>query len=442
MISQSCFPSQIDIFADVSYQSGILNYENQTFSPITTLENTNVIEFNIAASPDHYIDLSSIYLELKVQFLKSSGEKFSAKSTNDAKGDEKGVQPALVCNSLSSLFRTCTVYFNNKRVSFIDLYHYQDYITKILNYDSNCISTKLGLDGFILDTAGEMSKMDSSNMGHSHRRELMINSKEHTFITRLNMDVFNIERFLCNNIDVRITLGLENPNFFVMEKSVEGSESILKINQAKLNVKRYILSPDVLLAHSRYLQSGVSAIYPYRRREMKTFTITPNVYVHTFDNIFQGRMPNNIAFAITPATNYNGKRDKNPYDFQNVNVTSYGVFINNTCVSKTPLEIDFKNNDTAKGYFQLLDGIGKLNNDTANSITQKDFANGFCMLAWNFTPSQTFLDGECMDRPTTGTLKIEVKFESAPQFTLTLILFAEFESCFFVNKNYEISLLD
>lgn len=119
---QECLPSELSLFSSIPVNTGTLKSELQTFLPITTLDNSSVIEFKIPGTNDLYKDLSSIFLSLKVQFLKEDNSKYDDKKmVNDSEGkkiqlDPETSQPTLVSNALFSMFKSCAVYLNNKQV--------------------------------------------------------------------------------------------------------------------------------------------------------------------------------------------------------------------------------------------------------------------------------------------------------------------------------------
>lgn len=436
MSVQSCIPSQLSLFDPIPINTGITKCETFFFNPITSIDKSSVIEFNIPGSTDHYKDLSSIFLSLKVQFLKADGEKYQEKTEGDKKQDEETTQPALVTNCLSSLFKSAAVYFNNKQISFVDNFHYNDYIVKILNYDSNCISTFLELQGFIPDSGADLDKLEKEkNGGFIARRKLTLNSKIHEFIGRLNIDVFNLHNLLCNNIDIRILLNLENPNFFILEKSTQ--TSILKIVEAQVGIKMFTINPSILLDHHQML-SKVPMTYGFRKTEIKSYVVSPNVHQAILDNCYVGRIPSSIVIGIVPNLHYNGSREKNPYNFNHHNVSNITVYLNG--VSMSSISTDYSNNQYSNAYHQLFEGTGKLYSNNSNSISYKNFKTGFCLLPFNLSPTSALEQETCGNPPLEGVLKIEIKFGTVPGNALTVLLWAEFDAVMQINKNFEVSI--
>lgn len=313
-------------------------------------------------------------------------------------------------------------------------FNYHDYFSKILSFDSNCISTFLDLQGLSPDSGANFEKLEESTE-FKNRRKLTLNSKIHEFIGRLNVDVFNMQRFLCNNVDVRIVLTLENPSFYIMEK---GQQSILKIHEAYLGVTCYTVNPSILLNHHQLLQKGGRMVLPYRRVNLKSFTIPPNIQSTTFDNVFVGQVPSTIVIGIVPNQAFSGNREKNPYNLNHHNVNSVGVYLNNQCVTGSPITTDYASNQFSRAYMQLFAGIGKFYSDNSISITMSRFKTGFCLLPFSISPMQA--DSECFNAVSDGIIKVEIKFGIIPSAALTVLVWAEFNGILYINKNYEVTV--
>lgn len=89
---------------------------------------------------DNYLDLSSINLRLKVQFLKTDGKPF-------VNSDDE--QPALVNYSLNSLFRQSSITLNGKNINSSDGHHaYRSYLETLINMSEESKNTHLKIAGW------------------------------------------------------------------------------------------------------------------------------------------------------------------------------------------------------------------------------------------------------------------------------------------------------
>ncbi|XP_055385238.1 uncharacterized protein F54H12.2-like [Condylostylus longicornis] len=291
---------QLDIFRTKPIQSSILRSEEVSYNPIVSLDNLSTIEFVSLGHGDTYRDLSSTYLRLKVQIVKKDGNHWN----NDKGADGKTLpQPSVVNNLLHSIIKQCNVQFNGKSITPLDgNYHYRAYIESLLNYGTDAATTHLECAGWCLDKPN-IAKPD--NNGSKERQKLYHNSNIVELKGKLHLDMFNQPTLLINNVDVRITLTLEKPDFYIFADDAD--ESQLKILEATLFRKHVTINPSVLLAHNAVLAKS-NAKYNYKRVEVKSFTIPSNTSTISLDNVFIGQLPNTIIFCLTENVGYSGKR--------------------------------------------------------------------------------------------------------------------------------------
>lgn len=435
-----CKVSELDLFSPQPLQASVLKSEDIIFNPVTAIDNSNVIEFNINGASDYYRDLSNIHLRLRVQLLKPDNSAYKEDKEANPKVDEKKDQPGFVNMALFSVFKSCSVYMNNKLVSHSDNFHYKNYIEKILNFDKQCIDTKLVNEGFVKDDHGpSFDKVDDTNLGLKARREFVYNSSIYEVMGRLSIDCFNLSKLFINNIDIKIVFTLESPSFFIMEKSSNGTK--FKLHEAQLVVPHKTINPNILLEHHETLIKGSLAKYGFKRNEIKTYTIASGQRTINLDNVFTGVLPTNIVIGLVDNSAYTGHVEKNPYYFHNYTVQSIGVFVNGQSIPQTPLTTDFKNNLYARAYAQFYAGCGKLNNEQTTSVTRLEFKRGYFLLPFVLAPTQSFSEVDCIDLLNEGALRLELKLEDALPTTISLLVYAEYSAQLQVDKNYNVSVI-
>lgn len=435
MSFHECVLSEVDLFGPQYLQTSITKCEDGFYNSITSLDNCNVIEFIIPSSSDHYKDLNTINLHLKVQLLKNTGEAYKENLTDASKKiDELATQPCLINYPLHTIFKTITVYMNNKVVSSCENYNFKSYLDLILNSDDSSLSTSKFNEGFTKDSVGtDMETYLDKNKGMKERRALTINSTVFDMVGTLNVDIFKINKLLLPNVDLKIVLTLENPNFFIKEKSDQ--LSIFRIHEAMLQVKSFTLNPNVSMNHAQMLMKNIPAVYPYRRTEIKTFTLASGIRSSTIDNIFTGKLPSNITITLVNNGSFSGMREKNPFYFFHQNLSSIGLYVNSACATQTPLEMNYSSNGFARAYNQFLEGCNKLHSGYSNSITKNDFRRNYCIYPFLLSPTQRLDEGNCTDLTRDGNVRLELKFATPPSDTLTVLVYGEFEAQLRFDKN-------
>lgn len=128
-----------------------------------------------------------------------------------------------------------------------------------------------------------------------------------------------------------------------------------------------------------------------------------------------------------------GSTEKNPYYFNHCGVQSVALYCNGKLTTNAPLEMDFSKNIYSKAYHHFYEALGKLNGTDTNSITKPEFKVGYCLFP--FILSATQILDTCGQLPIQGTLRLELKFSSAPSESLTLISYAEYDASLVIDAN-------
>lgn len=121
-------------------------------------------------------------------------------------------------------------------------------------------------------------------------------------------------------MDLRIAFSFEKPEFYTME--VDTKTSIVSIEDATLFINHVTLNPGILLAHESVLNQK-NAHYPYKRVEVKSYTVPAKNMSISLDNVVIGQLPNFLMFAMVDNLAYTGKRSLNPFNFQHFNITYF-----------------------------------------------------------------------------------------------------------------------
>lgn len=326
--------SELDVFSVKPVQSNVLKTEEVEYKPLSSLEKATTIEFLSLGHLDTYRDLSSIYLKLKVKLV--------ADHTNKAHTDSK----VGVCNNiLHSLFRNCSLYLNGKPIAQTDNnYNYRSYFENLFSYGTESADIHLEGCGWSLDTAGEMDSMaEKKNLALDKRKKQFGKSQTVELMGRVHADLLNQPKFLINGIDLRLIFTLEKPDFYIMTDTAADT-SYLQILDATLFMNHVTVNPSILLAHQAVLTKQ-NAVYPYKRVEIKTYTISPGSLTMTIDNAVLGQLPNLILIGILDNVAFNGSRSKNPFNFAHNKMTQLYLVINGVQVPQQPLDFDYSNPD-------------------------------------------------------------------------------------------------
>ncbi|CAF1124510.1 unnamed protein product [Brachionus calyciflorus] len=133
-------------------------------------------------------------------------------------------------------------------------------------------------------------------------------------------------------------------------------------------------------------------------------------------------------------TSHTGDSTKNPFNFQNFNLTSLDVKIDGQSITyASEIKLNFDNNNYLRAYNSLFENIDRQLFITGNNISREDFKNGYCLFAYDLSPD--LCSGEHFNLIKTGNLSIHLTFKTGPNIPLQLVLYQEFDSVIEINQN-------
>jgi hypothetical protein len=180
-------------------------------------------------------------------------------------------------------------------------------------------SSQLASALFNKDEAGKMDKPNpfAAEDGNKHsglvkRQTFAATSGEIDMIGRIHSDIFFQERYMLNEVNVRIKLISSNDAFCLM--STGGTQFKVVVTFVSLLNRKVKISPSAHLAHAKTIEVG-TAKYPIRHVMCKTFTIPTGYLDATHETLFSGQLPIRLIVGLVDNRAYNGSRERNPFNF-------------------------------------------------------------------------------------------------------------------------------
>lgn len=276
--------SELDIFKTFPIQTAIEGGSVNTYRPITSLSNaTGPIEFVVSAgSNDEYLDLARVYLNIKARITVPAGA-----VVNGVAGPPAVVGPTN--NWMHSMFSQVDVFLNQKCITPpTNCYPYRSYIENVLNYSKSSKTSHLTSGCWADDSPGHMDAVTVNNTGFTTRRALTTNNNIVDLYGPLHCDLFNVDTYLLNGVEMTIKLQRARDVFHLM--GVANAAPVFEIIEAELFVRKVKISSSVLLAHHKALQVS-TAKYPITRVDVKTITIPAGTQSRVLDNVYLGTLP-------------------------------------------------------------------------------------------------------------------------------------------------------
>lgn len=424
MFKLEALKSELDLFQSVPIQTSVESGKWISYKPLSSLKSNSMVEFCVPGSGDEYIDLSLTYLYCKVKITDSKGGNIK---------DTDNIGP--VNNFLHSLFDHNEVLLNGQLISpSASRYCLRAYYETLLNYSQEAKTSHLTTALWRKDTAGKMDSV-TENEGYAWRKNFSNGSKEFEMLGGLHMDLFNINKFLLSGVEVRIRLGRTKAAFALMgDSSLNIHNFNLEITDATLLVRKLQLAPKILIAQEMTLSKS-PALYPYVRTETKIHVLNPGILNTTVNNIYLGIMPVRVIIGMVSHQSCNGALDKNPYNFQHYNLNYLSLYVDSDQFPAKPLQPNFENDQYIEAFYSLFTGTNIHYSDNGNGLDLVEYKNGFSLFALDISPDLTASNTNHWSVNKQGQLRLELGFSKPLPETVSLIIFAEFQSLIQIDKN-------
>jgi len=421
--SCECTKSELDLFSVPPTQTSMEQGSWVEYHPLTTVTEGSPIEFDISGTGEDYIDFANTMLYVKAKVTANDGTNLAA---------DAAVGPVNLF--LHSLFSQVDISLNGTLITAsTNTYPYRAMLETLLTYGEDAKRSQLTTSLFYKDRAGRMNSVDfaedgDTNDGLVKRRAFVRESRTFDMMGRLHADIFFQDRYMLNEVGVKIKLVRSKDSFCLM-----GAASKVKIMHASLFVRKVKLTPSVFLAHAKTLERG-SAKYPIRRVVCKSFTIPQNHMDVSHEKLFSGQLPTRIVIGLVDNRAYNGDLTRNPFNFEHFNLNEIALYLDGQQQHAVrPIQPNYEQGHYIRAYSSLFAGTGKLCKDEGLFISRDDFANGYALYAFDLTADLGEDDHFSLLRQ--GSVRLALKFAAVLPATVTVVAYAEFENVVEVDRD-------
>ena len=399
-----------ELFAAPAQQQEIRDGYFETINPVNSLDGTRVVEFVIKGSED-YISLKDCILLLVVRVKNADNANLAA-----------AAEIATINYPLASMFEHLEVYLNNDLVTNTSEYGYRSYMETAFSYSNHAKNTWLQLAGYHEDTSGAMNTLGAANTGFEARKTMFTESALVELVGKIHSGLFNQEKLLLNNVDLRLVFTRNKDDFCVMS----ATPCKLELVEAQMVVRRVKLEDS----KSNEIQSILSKndiLYHVPRVDMRTYTFPAGLRNISVRNPATGNaLPSRIMLTIVSNNAYNGSVTENPFNFQHFNMTSADITVNAQSVYGKPLTINVPNKRCALLQWHHYAAMGFTSRDDGNGIGREDFNGGYFNIPADLQPSLP--SDEYQDPLQSGNLEIDLAFSVALPNTVTVVVYLEYNS--------------
>ncbi len=396
------------------------------YNPISSLSDGVPIEFTISGSGQDYMDLANSYIYAKVQVVRAD---------NAPIDNTDHVAPINLF--LHSLFSEVDIKLNDTLVSSTNnTYAYRAYLETLLTYGKEAKQSQFGTALYYKDVAGSMEDdnphdVAQLNVGMKSRHEFIEDGHAVDMMGRLHSDLFFQDRLMLNDMTLRIRL-VRSKDAFCLISGAVGAAYKARIVECKMLIRKVKVSPSIALAHARALET-TNVKYPVKRGHVKTYTIPRGNLNHSQEQLFTGDIPSRIVIGIVDNDSFNGRYDRNPFNFKHYSINQVKLFLDGQPQLVRPIETNFATGHFISGYASLFNSTGKYMKDENLDIERTDYHRGYALYAFDLSPDLG--DSGHFNLQREGSLRVDLKFGVALPNTVNVICYAEFDSVIEVDRH-------
>ena len=420
-----------DIFAPRLVSDDTANGHTEVLFPESSIrDNQNgPLTFTIKGTSD-WIDFFHTKLYIRGEF-RGSFPDTSAGATAGATIDIKDASKPFFShvNLLPhALFKTVEVSVNSKTITNNDPnYMYKAFAHFLLNYNRDSLETDGANNGWLKDQGSYDGIDPTKNPALEIRRNNITGNMEAFYLIDIITPLFQSGRFLLSELDVNIMLRKnDNPAFYMMH--ADDAQVDFHITETRLNVRKITPKPELALAIQQHLAKiGPAAYVLPDPRVIVSSVQTGETFIHR-EYATLGHHPRRIIAFMVETDAYNGKGNKNPFNFQHFNLAKATLTENGIEYPTPPLQTNFTQGDFVEAYSHLLSSLQADKRPIVPYITKTDFKNGCFVLSWDMSADQFGGDNPQSLINRTANIKLSLEFRTALQKAITLIFIYMLES--------------
>ena len=407
-------------------ESSINSKEKVDFMPVNMGVNQvladKYIEFRINGIVGSFIDLSSCLLELSLIPVNSTDNTELATDVN----------VAMVNGLANTLFKSVSVFINEKMVESNPIFNYTSYIKLLKSMDTNTVNT-IGKCGYFYDDTNvtetyNAATFTSASTGIEHG--LMVNIKPHgiDICFPLLIDISTLDMYLLDGVDVRIRLEMAN-NGWIVKTDAGGSNIKPYIRKVKLWLDRITPHYNALSALNESLNLKPLE-YIFHKTLHKTYVVGTGESSIMIDQPFGSCIPEKLTMLIVDMDAFSGNYNHNGLYFKHANISNTHITINGSTVYNINTAFPHQ---YAQSYYETQKSMGLDNN---NMITYETYNKGRSVFCFNFVNENV---QDTLPVEMSASLRVNLKFAQSVNSPHVIILLADTTGLLTIDKQRLVS---
>jgi len=467
-------PHSVDIHSNLPNQIAIIDTHENIAYPKSSIEESNPIEFDITPNYQCAIDPHNLFLYIEAKIVTENGDTIPPTITRPAPppadgGAGPGGAPIVEANPekyiipqnnlISALIEDIIIKINGTIISGGDnnYAHRADLETR-LSYPIDCKQNMLSLGLYEEELKAfndytedqikaicDIIDVDASlDRGLSLRFRATACSNRFTLMGKIHSEICEQTKLLPEGIPLNLKIEFNKGKFYLLTNG--GQNPKVKIDKAWITYKNVKLAPEIIEGQEKLLQSNNPAIFPFRKPEIRTFSIGgPTTRDISIPEVSLGEVPRNVIIGLIRNTAYNGNYKQDAFNYEHFNLESIELKIGGQSYPyNSELRCDFNNgyNGFCQGLTSLLKGTHTLyNRDKDLGINVRNYKNRNVLYGFDLSPSQTPA-GESFDIIKSSTVSLNIRLREEVDHALTIVCYLSYDKIMKIDKFKNVVILN
>ncbi len=426
--------SRFDSFADIPRNNSITKEYVKAYSPVASIINNEIVEFNVLPTSYSFIDLSKTRLKIKIELYDVA--------TDALVNSDNYVAP--VANVLESLFRSIELQLNDVDVEpYVGVNHpYKAYINTVLNATPEYVSSVGAIKGFYPDTAPHVNSFipRGANQGWNNRVLLFQSTGEAEMTGFLDLDICETTKYVPNGMGLKLKLFLSKPAFYLKTAEEEKTYNY-RLTLCTLYMAYIDPHIDIFNAFNEAIHTKM-AVYPYTKSNIKSYVISSGVKSTVLDNIVS-ECPDEIIICLVANSAYVGATSENPFYFDTFNINYISLAYEGTELNGQsfhpifdPADVNTYQTTFADTYMNLYLKNGA--HSKGNLVGPFEYSGGYFLIKYDLPPSLKYTRTKQSVGP--GLTRLSLGFSEATTKTISLLVYTRTKSYFGIDAKRTVHL--
>lgn len=267
------------------------------------------------------------------------------------------------------------------------------------------------------------------------------NGKPFELFGRLHLDLMFQPRLIPNLTDIKIHVTRARDEFCLMSH-VAAQEYKLELIDATFSCRRVKLEPT----HQISIENSIKTLgckWPVQNIVVKTFNVPSGTSAHKLDSIFtNGEVPTRVLVGMTLNSAYYGNFTKNPFLFQNFNLSFASLSFGGKTFPANGYSLDLKENHFIECFHKLYEVFGRYPEDFSFGLDREAWQNGTFLVPFDLSIDECYKSSFISPKKY-GSLNLNLKWNTALTNIITVFVFGFFDNTIHmdVNRGYSVGAI-